>query len=158
MNGNAIEADIRLRGAKVRVTLRPMDEKAIEGSRDPEEAAARLGLKVMQWHGGGLYARDENVLYLLYVKDERVVVDPQPALSGYVGEEFHTPRQAAVHAGLTVVEELANGDVMALDGFGRKYLVHATGNGPQAKHHLWATEEELKTWAPRHAFPKPTAT
>ena len=67
-----------------------------------------------------------------------------------MGEEFHSPREAAVHAGLTVIEDLSGGSVAALDGFGRRFLVQKTGNGPQAIHDGWATEDELRKWTPRH--------
>ena len=42
-----------------------MDQKTFDADADPEEVAAKLGLKVLQWHGGALYARDERVLYAL---------------------------------------------------------------------------------------------
>lgn len=139
-----------------------MDERIFDADVDPEEVAAKLGLKVLQWHGGALYARDERVLYALSVKRDaagaRLVVSPEEAITAYVGEEFHSPREAAVHAGLTVIEDLSGGSVAALDGFGRKFLVQKTGNGPQAIHDGWATEDELRKWTPRHRPAKPTET
>lgn len=139
-----------------------MDEKTFDAGADPEEVAAKLGLTVLQWHGGALYARDERTLYALSVKRDgpapRLVVSPEVAVAAYVGEEFHAPREAAVHAGLTVIEDVSGGGVMALDGFGRKFLVQKTGNGPQAIHHGWATDEELRKWTPRHRPAKPTET
>lgn len=141
-----------------------MDEKVFAADADPETVAAELGLKVVQWHGPALYARDENMLFAIQKREIgepaalRLVVAPEPPLSGYIGEEFHNPRQAAAHAGLTVIEAASGENVYALDGYGRKYLVQKTGNGPRATQHDWATEDEMKQWAPRHRDPKPTTT
>jgi len=140
-----------------------MDEKIYDAGSDPEQVAAKLGLTVVQWHDGTLYARDEHSLYALSLKRDhpagpRLVVVPEAAHSGYVGEEHHSPREAAVHAGLTVIAESSGGKVTALDGFGRRFLVHATGNGPQAVQEGWATEDELKKFTPRHRPWKPTLT
>lgn len=138
-----------------------MDEKTFDAGSDPEDIAAKLGLAVVQWHDGVLYARDQETLYSIAPAgpaDPRVRVNPEAAFSGYVGEEHHSPREAAVHAGLTVIEDGSGGNVTALDGFGRRYLVHATGNGPQAVHEGWATDDELKKFTPRHRPCKPTLT
>ncbi|MDP3542918.1 MAG: hypothetical protein Q8T11_10690 [Elusimicrobiota bacterium] len=140
-----------------------MTDKTFDADADPEKVAAELGLAVVQWHGGALYARDADTLYTLQVKRDapggpRLVVERDAPLDGYVGEEAHTPREAAVHAGLTVIEEGSSGDVTALDGFGRKYLVSASGNGPRAVFADWATEDEMKKFTPRHRPAKPTLT
>ncbi|MDZ4286574.1 MAG: hypothetical protein U0984_01370 [Prosthecobacter sp.] len=77
----------------------------------------------------------------------------------YIGEEHHTPREAAVHAGLTVIEELDfSNNVIALNGFGEKVLVNHTGNGPVATSIGWATPEEMQKWAPPHRPAKKTYT
>lgn len=140
-----------------------MTDKTFDADADPETIAGELGLTVVQWHGGALYARDEDALYAFSVKRDapggpRLVVERDAPLDGYVGEESHTPREAAVHAGLTVIEEGSGGNVTALDGFGRKYLVSSSGNGPRATFAGWATEGELKTFTPRHRPAKPTLT
>lgn len=140
-----------------------MDEKTFDAGSDPEAVAAKLGLTVVQWHDGTLYARDEHTLYALYVKPgapggPRLVIERDAPLDGYVGEEYHTPREAAAHTGLTVIEDGSGGGVTALDGFGRKYLVSASGNGPRAVFADWATEDEMKTFTPRHRPAKPTLT
>lgn len=140
-----------------------MTDKTFDADADPEKIAVELGLRVVQWHGGALYARDADALYALHVKRDapggpRLVVEPDAPLDGYVGEEHHTPREAAAHTGLTVIEEGSGGGVTALDGFGRKYLVSASGNGPRATFSGWATEDELKKFTPRHRPAKPTLT
>lgn len=140
-----------------------MTDKTFDADADPEKIAEELGLTVVQWHGGALYARDEHALYALRVKPDapggpRLVVERDAPFDGYVGEESHTPREAAAHTGLTVIEEIARGTVEALDGFGRKYLLSASGNGPRATFAGWATEDELKKHTPRHRPAKPTLT
>jgi hypothetical protein len=78
---------------------------------------------------------------------------------GYIGEEYHSPREAAVHAGLTVIEEYnSSGDVIALDGFGQKYTVSRTGNGPMSSAGGLASEEEMRKWKPQHRPSLPTIT
>lgn len=140
-----------------------MTDKTFDADADPEKIAGELGLRVVQWHGGALYARDEHALYALRVKPDfpggaRLAVERDAALDGYVGEESHTPREAAAHTGLTVIEEISRGSVEALDGFGRKYLVSESGNGPRATFTGWATEDEMKTFTPRHRPAKPSLT
>lgn len=140
-----------------------MTDKTFDADADPETIAVELGLTVVQWHGGALYARDADTLYALQVKSDapggpRLVVEPDAPLDGYVGEESHTPREAAAHAGLTVIGEISRATVEALDGFGRKYFVSASGNGPRATFAGWATEDELKKHTPRHRPSKPTLT
>lgn len=138
-----------------------MTDRIFDAGADPEEAAAGLGLEVVQWHDGVLYARDESSLYAIAPiapDDPRVRAVPAASFDGYVGEEHHTPREGALHAGLTVIEESAAGKVVALDGFGRKFVVDKTGNGPMASEIGWATEDELKTWTPRHRPWKSTRT
>jgi hypothetical protein len=138
-----------------------MDETTFDAGSDPEEIAAKLGLAVVQWHDGTLYARDKTSLYSIGPvgpADPRVRVAPAPSFDGYVGEEHHTPREGALHAGLTVIEEDPSGKVVALDGFGRKFVVDKTGNGPMASEIGWAAEDELKTFTPRHRPWKPTLT
>lgn len=140
-----------------------MDERSFDAASDPEEIAAKLGLAVVQWHDGTLYARDKDALYALHVKPDasggpRLIVERDAALDGYVGEEHHTPREGALHAGLTVIEEDPSGKVVALDGFGRKFVVDKTGNGPMASEIGWAAEDELKKFTPRHRPWKPTLT
>ena len=66
-------------------------------------------------------------------------VAPAGSYDGYVGWEHHTPAEGAAHAGLTVIEEGASGKVVALDGFGRKFVVDKSGNGPMASEIGWAT-------------------
>lgn len=138
-----------------------MDEKTYDAGSDPEDIAAKLGLAVVQWHDGTLYARDKDSLYAIGPagpSDPRVRVSPADSYDGYVGEEHHTPAEGAVHAGLTVIEEAASGAVVALDGFGRKFAVEKTGNGPMASGIGWATEDELRKFTPRHRPCKPTLT
>ena len=138
-----------------------MDERTFDAGSDPEEIAAKLGLAVVQWFEGALYARDQASLYSIGpagASDPRVRVAPVDSYDGYVGEEHHTPAEGAVHAGLTVIEEGASGKVVALDGFGRKFVVENTGNGPMANEIGWATEDELRTFTPRHRPWKPTLT
>lgn len=158
-----IDPPEKLHAAESRDTLLTMDETTFDAGSDPEEIAAKLGLSVVQWHEGTLYARDEAALYALRLRSDhpdgpRLVVVPEEAHSGYVGEEHHTPREAAVHAGLTVIGEDASGKVVALDGFGRKFLVEKTGNGPMAAEAGWATEDEVRKFTPRHRPWKPTQT
>ncbi len=43
-----------------------------------------------------------------------------------------------------------SGFVFALDGFGRKYVVEKTGNGPMAKSAGWASDAEMQRFAPQH--------
>lgn len=138
-----------------------MDERIFDAGSDPEELAAKLGLEVVQWFEGALYARDKDALYAIgpvSASDPRVRVSPAASFDGYVGEEHHTPREGALHAGLTVIEESQNGKVVALDGFGRKFVVDRSGNGPVASEIGWATEDEIKTFTPRHRPWKPTLT
>lgn len=138
-----------------------MDEKIYDAGSGPEELALKLGLEVVQWHEGVLYARDKTSLLSLAPvgpADPRVRVASVASFDGYVGEEHHTPREGAVHAGLTVIEEDGSGKVVALDGFGRKFVVDKTGNGPMASEVGWATEDELKTFTPRHRPWKATLT
>jgi hypothetical protein len=138
-----------------------MDEQFFDAGAGPEEIAAKLGLEVVQWHEGVLYARDKSSLYSIGPagpSDARVRVSLADSYDGYVGEEHHTPREGAVHAGLTVIEEDGSGKVTALDGFGRKFVVDKTGNGPMASETGWATEDELKKFTPRHRPWKPTLT
>ena len=68
-----------------------------------------------------------------------------------MGEQFHAPREGAEHAGLTVIgDDDFSGGVFALDGFGRKYVVEKTGNGPMAKSAGRAFEAEMQRFAPQH--------
>lgn len=130
---------------------RGMSDRFFDGKETPEQIAAKLNLIVVHWHEDALYARDEHVLFELKPEGGRVRVSEAPTFSeSYVGEDYHTPKEGAVHAGLTVIEETSSGDVVALDGFGRKYRVNKTGNGPMASSRGWATAEELKQWAPAH--------
>jgi hypothetical protein len=138
-----------------------MDEKIFDAGSDPEVIAAKLGLEVVQWFEGALYARDKDALYAIGPAgpaDPRVRVSRADSYEGYVGEEHHTPREGAVHAGLTVIEEGESGKVVALDGFGRKFVVDRTGNGPMASETGWATEDEVRKFTPRHRPWKPTLT
>lgn len=144
-----------------------MDKQLFDAAEDPSEIAERLGLEIVEWLEGVLYARDESELYTIGpVRDDSVPpglwmgVSPAWSFDGsYVGEEFHTPREAAVHAGLTVIEETRpKGEVIALDGFGRKYQVSGTGNGPIARWLGWASKEEMERWSPRHLPGEPTIT
>ena len=146
-----------------------MDEQIFEAGADPEEIAGRLGLEIVQWFEGSLYARDADALYEIgqvssqsdggVPPDLRIQI--RPAWShdwSYVGEEYHSPREGANHAGLTTIEESPSGDVVALDGFGRKFRVSKTGNGPMASSSGWATAEEMRNWAPQHQPSKRTTT
>jgi len=132
------------------------------------EIAGQLGLQIVQWHNGILFVRDKDDLYSVkppsdgaMPADLRTCLNPISTFrSGYIGEEHHSPREAATHAGLTVIKESSpGGAVVALDGFGRKVHVDATGNGPTA--HAsggWASPEEMKKWVPQHRLPKRTTT
>jgi hypothetical protein len=139
-----------------------MDEQIFEATADPQEIAGRLGLEIVQWFEGALYARDEHQLYEIgpvSATDPRLRVrQAWSHSSDYVGEEYHTPREGASHAGLTVIEERSSGDVIALDGFGRKFVVSKTGNGPMASGFGWATADEMRQWAPQHQPSRPTTT
>ncbi len=128
-----------------------MSDQFFDGSETPEQIAAKLKLTVVHWHEDALYARDENELFEIKPEGERIRVSPASTVGeSYVGEDYHSPKEGAIHAGLTVIEEISSGDVVALDGFGRKYRVNKTGNGPMASFRGWASEEELKQWAPQH--------
>lgn len=132
-------------------TIIDVSDQFFDGNEKAEDIAARLNLTVIHWHDDALYARDEHVLYEIRPEGGRVKVSEAPSFSeSYVGEDYHTPKEGAVHAGLTVIEELSSGDIVALDGFGRKYRVNKTGNGPMASSRGWASPEELTQWAPQH--------
>lgn len=148
------------------------DVRIVEGA-DPEEIASRLGLKVVHWHEGILYVRDEKVLYSIRPEAPspgdivpaklrmQVRKDNSEYHYSYVGEEYHTPSEGAAHAGLTVIEGAGTDKdrVTAVDGFGRKYTVYKTGNGPMASGtEEWASEEEMKQWTPQHRLRKRTQT
>lgn len=147
-----------------------MIPQMFEPTEAPTEIAARLGLEVVHWLEGVLYARDGSYLYTIgpinpqgkdgAPADLRICVSKAWSWDGsYVGEEYHSPREGAAHAGLTVIEEATPpGEVLALDGFGRKYLVSRTGNGPMASWMGWASAEELQQWAPQHHEAKRTLT
>lgn len=149
-----------------------MMEQTFDATADPMEIADRLGLEVLQRVGGEIYAREKSnpnsaLFSIGPVKPEdseggsadlRVRVAEVWSYDGYVGEEYHTPREGAVHAGLTVIEETDSGKVLALDGFGRKFVVDKTGNGPMASWIGWATEEDMRKWAPQHRPAKRTNT
>ncbi len=147
-----------------------MDEQIFEATADPKEIAGRLGLEIVQWFEGILYVRDNDYLYSIepvnaQIKgavpaDLRMCVRKVPTYnSEYIGEEYHSPREAAVHGGLTVIEEYnSSGDVVALDGFGRKIHVTKTGNGPMAVGYGWASAEEIRKWVPQHHPRKRTIT
>ena len=149
-----------------------MDEQTFEAT-DPIEVADRLNPEVVQWLDGVLYVREKDNPYSeLYsiapVKSKSSESGPADLRmcvrkltshnSKYVGEEYHSPREAATHAGLTVIDELPSGTVVALDGFGRRYSVQPTGNGPISTQYGWASKEELSKWAPQHRPAKRTKT
>ncbi len=139
-----------------------MDDQFFAETADPKEIADGLGLTILGWLDGQLYARGRDQLYQIGP------FRPQANYSGpadlricfreawshdwtYVGEQFHTPREGAEHAGLTVIgDDDFSGGVFALDGFGRKYVVEKTGNGPMAKSAGWASDAEMQRWAPQH--------
>ena len=147
-----------------------MDYDQIFEGADPEELASRLRWEIVHWHDGILYVRDENDLYSIHPDTPSpnnanstklsMHVRKDDGYHGYVGEIYHTPSEGAVHAGLTVTEGAGTDkDVTALDGFGRKYRVYKTGNGPMASGTgEWASEEEMKQWRPQHSPAKKTET
>lgn len=140
-----------------------VQEQLAEAGVDPVKAAGDLGLQFLQVFEGGLYARDKTTLYsigLLRQSEPRVAKEVH-AQDGYVGEEYHSPRQGAEHAGWTVIEEKSarpEDPVDALDGFGRKFRVDRTGNGPIASLIGFASDEEIRTWAPKHRPRRRTVT
>ena len=91
-----------------------MDDQFFAETADPKEIAERLGLTILGWLDGQLYARGRDQLYQIGP------FRPQANYSGpadlricfceawshdwtYVGEQFHAPREGAEHAGLTVI-------------------------------------------------------
>lgn len=132
-----------------------MDPTKFPSGTAPTAIAAQLGLQPIRLWQGSLYARDGD-LGLFRIgpepgREEVFVEEVWEVCTGdYVGEEFHSPREAAEHAGLTVIDEYKIMErVVALDGFGRKYSIHRTGNGPMGSRHGWATPEEMQRWQPQ---------
>ena len=93
-----------------------MNEQKFEATLDPKEIAGRFGLEIVQWFEGRLYDRDKSDLSSIgpvdpqsngnIPADLRICVRKARAShNGYVGEEYHSPREGAVRARLTIIEE-----------------------------------------------------
>lgn len=133
-----------------------------DASPDPTEIASRLGLQFVQIFEGVVYARDKSTLYSIGPLSQPGPRVPEKvrADNGYVGEEYHSPREAALSVGWTIIEGDvgSSGSIYALDGFGRKFLVNGTGNGPQADLVGFGSDAEIRRWAPKHRPRRRTVT